>query len=364
MLSIVPSPVMKKNSESSLRRVRPMFLSAMLFGAMSISVEATIVRFTTVMGNFDVRLYDEATPASVANFLSYVNSGQYDDVVIHRSVPGFVVQGGRYKSDGVARVDPAELPQVTQGPTVINEPGISNLRGTLAFAKLGGLPNSASREWFFNLANNAANLDVQNGGFTVFGRVLDQGIGVMDSIATLPRFQFDLGAWAEAPMRNYSFMDFNTYAPVGPNQLVRMSVTVLDVKPGDYNRDGVVDLEDIKIWHETLGSKTRAEADGNGDGVVDQADFEIWKANQDQPPTGAQPIQFKSTEMLENGAFRFTFENTPGLALSVVVTDDLTAPLSEWEPLGLVKEDSPGKYSFTDASAVGMGKSFYRVSQP
>ncbi|HIE85776.1 MAG TPA: hypothetical protein EYP91_02795 [Gammaproteobacteria bacterium] len=53
-------------------------------------------------------------------------------------------------------------------------------------AKVGGDPDSATSEWFVNLANNAANLDSQNGGFTVFGVVINNGMTVVDEIAALP----------------------------------------------------------------------------------------------------------------------------------------------------------------------------------
>jgi peptidyl-prolyl cis-trans isomerase A (cyclophilin A) len=57
---------------------------------------ATVVEFQTVLGNFEVNLYDNTTPETVANFLNYVDNGRYTSSVIHRSDPGFIIQGGRF----------------------------------------------------------------------------------------------------------------------------------------------------------------------------------------------------------------------------------------------------------------------------
>ncbi len=113
----------------------------------------------------EIDLFEEETPETVANFLNYVNDGDYANTFIHRSVAGFVIQGG-----GFTFID-GERQSVPTDPPVVNEPGISNLRGTIAMAKLSGDPNSATSQWFINLADNAENLDGQNGGFTVFGQV-------------------------------------------------------------------------------------------------------------------------------------------------------------------------------------------------
>jgi peptidyl-prolyl cis-trans isomerase A (cyclophilin A) len=151
----------------------------------------------TSFGNIDIELLDSVAPRTVANFMKYVNDGDFTNSFIHRSVPGFVIQGG-----GFTFVN-GEVADVPTDPPVTNEFSRSNLRGTIAMAKLGGDPNSATSQWFFNLANNSASLDSQNGGFTVFGQVIGSGMNVVDAIAALPVWNAGT-AFTELPLIGFS----------------------------------------------------------------------------------------------------------------------------------------------------------------
>ena len=140
------------------------------------------VTFHTNEGDIDVNLLPAAAPKTVANFLKYVHRGAYSYSIIHRSVANFIFQGGAYtRVNHVTYTIPVDAP-------VVNEFNLSNTRGTLAMAKVDGDPNSATSQFFFNESDsNAASLDVQNGGFTVFGRVANAAsLAVMDKIANMP----------------------------------------------------------------------------------------------------------------------------------------------------------------------------------
>lgn len=178
-------------------RVLLIKLAFILMMSVAAASQATTVRLQTTLGVVDIQLFDSAAPFTVANFLAYVNSGAYDSTFVHRSVPGFVIQGGGYAL-GAA---PNSTSPVPARPPVANEFSItrSNLRGTIAMAKLGGDPNSATSQWFINLANNSANLDNQNGGFTVFGKVLGKGMEIIDAIAALPTVDAS-GAFSSLPL--------------------------------------------------------------------------------------------------------------------------------------------------------------------
>ena len=185
------------------------------------AANATIVEFQTAEGNFQVNLYDNATPITVANFLEYVNNGDYSNAIFHRSVPGFVIQGGGFKY--VMRLP---LEGVPSPGAIQNEPEFANVRGTIAMAKLAGDPNSATSQWFFNLSNNTTTLDGQNGGFTVFGEVIDNGMDVVDAIAALPVYDFG-GVTSETPMRNYSQQDYDNFVDPDENNFVMINAIVV-----------------------------------------------------------------------------------------------------------------------------------------
>ncbi len=152
-------------------------------------VTEEVVRFTTTLGNIDVELYASETPNTVANFLSYVNKGYatnggYDNTLIERAIPGFILQGGGFYLDNTT------IDHIAVDPTIASEAGISNTKGTIAMALSNG-PNSAISDWFFNVADNVsgAKVDLDNtshgGPFTVFGRVIEDGMKTINTILAL-----------------------------------------------------------------------------------------------------------------------------------------------------------------------------------
>ena len=172
----------------------------------------SVVRMETTEGNLYVSLRDDVVKDTVDNFLRYVDKGSYNNSFIHRSMPGFIIQGGGYTWNGLSA-----LP-VSAFPPINNQFLLSNVRGTIAMAKLPSNPNSATSEWFINLADNSAKLDAQNGGFTVFGSVIDNGMTVVDAIAALP-VENQGGAFSNVPLKNHV-----AGQPLGTANLVLLSV--------------------------------------------------------------------------------------------------------------------------------------------
>lgn len=200
---------------------------ALAVWALMSSAQATVVQFQTVMGDFEVNLFDEITPETVANFLQYVEEGAYSDTFMHRLVPDFIIQGGGFAYD----VTEQEVVSVSQHEAVVNEPYLSNVRGTIAMAKRGSGPNTATSQWFFNLADNSENLDHQNGGFTVFGQVSDEGLAILDAMAAL-NIMNGGGVFSNLPIRDYSADDAANEVLVNQDHLVMINaVVVLDASP-------------------------------------------------------------------------------------------------------------------------------------
>ena len=184
----------------SLASMAPVKLCLVLAASFLLSMQsasATTVRVITSLGNFSIELFDDVTPVTVANFLNYVNSGRFNGTLIHRSVSNFIIQGGSFSFDASSR----KIVSVATDAAIQNEFNVPNTRGTVAMAKLGGDRNSATNGWFVNLADNRENLDSQNGGFTVFGRVIGDGMTVVDSIAAQPTFT--LAGLTDFPLINY-----------------------------------------------------------------------------------------------------------------------------------------------------------------
>lgn len=225
---------------------------ANLFGDREIT--HTVVRVNTIFGTFRMRLFDSAAPRTVANFLNYVQRGDFNRAIFHRSaktngVP-FVLQGGGFEfiqgNDPQLVEIPDDLPAGFGGVTNEFSATRSNIRGTIAMAKVGGNPNSATNEWFVNLGNNSSNLDTQNGGFTVFGEILGDGMKIIDRMARLPVRNFSSfnSALGELPLRGYNGTNFPN--DTGPNQYALIEAVKI-VKRGDFLNYSIVGNSDPTV---------------------------------------------------------------------------------------------------------------------
>jgi cyclophilin family peptidyl-prolyl cis-trans isomerase len=215
-----------------------------------------------------------------------------------------VIQGGGFATQSEIFTDTTQFSVVPQDPTIQNEPGISNLRGTIAMAKLGNQPNSATNQFFFNLSDTNTFLDTTNGGFTVFGQVLD--MTTVDRIETIPVNTSNPSPFGELPVTS-------------DNRLVVVQSlagqgNLTGVKYLDINQNGTQDAGEAGIANVSI------YIDANNNGVLDAGEI--------------------STQTDANG--RYLLQATPG---SHIVRAELSS--------GAVQTGPVAPDSYTVAVAIG-----------
>jgi peptidyl-prolyl cis-trans isomerase A (cyclophilin A) len=136
----------------------------------------TEVVLETTLGNMVVRLADAEMPVTTANFLTYVDSGFYDDTLVHRVIDDWVIQGGGYSSGLV--------PKSPNPPIVLEtSSAVGHVHGAISMARTSD-PNSATSQWFIvdwptnGTPPQPAQLD---GQYAAFGIVIE-GLDVLEAI--------------------------------------------------------------------------------------------------------------------------------------------------------------------------------------
>ena len=143
------------------------------------ALAAPSIEMQTSMGTIVIELNSEKAPVTVKNFLQYAKEGFYNGTIFHRTIEGFMIQGGGFTKDMSEKPTAGEITNESKN-------GLKNERGTIAMARRQE-PNSASSQFFINHKDNSNQLDypLNNGGYAVFGKVT-QGIDIVDKIAKVP----------------------------------------------------------------------------------------------------------------------------------------------------------------------------------
>ncbi len=301
-------------------------------------------RISTTIGTMNVELFDPDAPATVQNFLRYVGDGRYANVFWHRSVPGFVIQTGGYSFANNS------VGSVATYPPIANEFHRSNIRGTVAMAKLGGDPNSATSQWFVNLIDNSANLDAQNGGFTVFGRMIEGGMAVADSLAGLPVFNAGT-PFDSLPLMNYGGgpilsqnLVYLTGTSVGP--AMRFSATAADASVVSPVIQGLT----LTLLAGRTGSTSVTLTATDFNGLSTQTSVQVSVTN----PPRLVSVEHGPLDTL------VTFLGSPNTAYAIEYLDDLSG--SPWQTLqSSLLAAGDGSLLVTDQPPGG--RRFYRARQ-
>lgn len=216
------------------------------------------VRFSTVLGDIDMEMFGQQKPITVANFLKYVDQGHYfiqaNFSIIHYSSPGFVIQGGEWIGTSNAQNGAFQPTQIVPFSPIQNEPGISNKRGTIAMFQAGSNADSATSQWYINLADNGGpphNLDIRSnnfGPYTVFGRVSNDTMSVVDAIAQVPNYNFSA---VHPSFSNLPLLNYTAGAPVMVENLVSIPtishIPVLNLSVSTDSANATVTLSGTRL---------------------------------------------------------------------------------------------------------------------
>ena len=223
LITKIPTQVLSSTAANTLT------LSS-FFRDRTIKAGDTVVDLRSSNGSLPIELTDSATPQTVANFLRYVTSGEYANTIIHRSVPGFVIQGGGYTTNAAHIATFGTVPGEAATAT------LKNTTGTIAMALSTG-PNSGTSEFFFNLGANPNLDDASNGGpFTAFGKLIYNGTNVANAIAGLGKIDASSinSAFTDLPVQSSYTGPTGTQSPLptataslSPMDLVSINPVIL-----------------------------------------------------------------------------------------------------------------------------------------
>jgi len=165
------------------------------FAAFAAAADNPRVRMTTSLGVIEIELDAKHAPGTVKNFMNYVTNGFYRGTIFHRVIPGFMIQGGGFRSG---------MDEKVKGPPIRNEAdnGLKNLDGTIAMARTPD-PHSAAAQFFINTVDNP-NLDHRDKttpgwGYAVFGKVT-KGMDVVKKIENVPTHS--VGPFQNVPVKD------------------------------------------------------------------------------------------------------------------------------------------------------------------
>ncbi len=193
LLAVAPACNRSSPADTSATPANPSTAATVDAGALGAGGNPTVV-LRTSLGNIKLRLAAEKAPRTVDNFFAQVEAGFYDQTIFHQVEPGYCIVAGGYGPGPVERKARYTIANEAAG-------GLSNRRGTVAMARAPDATDSATGQFFINVADNP-HLDhrgnsVQDCGYCVFGEVIE-GMDVVDRIAESPTHS--LGNFPQLPV--------------------------------------------------------------------------------------------------------------------------------------------------------------------
>ena len=151
-----------------------------------LAADATVkVTLATEKGDIVIEVKGSLAPNAAGNFVALAECGFYDNVVFHRLMPAFVIQGGDGQYGRKPNVDAAKMGYGGPGYTITDDPVTTPYgRGTVAMAR-SDAPNSQGSQFFIVLDDEAKTSLAQANTYAILGTVTS-GMDVVDAIAAMP----------------------------------------------------------------------------------------------------------------------------------------------------------------------------------
>ena len=254
-------------------------------------VALQFVEMKTSKGDIIIELNAAKAPISVENFVQYTKDKAYDGTIFHRVIPKFMIQGGGFEPGMVKR---------DNRPGIKNEweNGLKNKRGTIAMARLGGQPDSATNQFFINHNDNSA-LDTPRDGaaYAVFGKVVS-GMEVVDAIAITPTSHSHAGGGHhdDAPVEDIVIEEVRVMSPEEAATKVTTSKAATGKRVGTLQQaPAAVCKEPASLPGDKTGSAPAKQSDSG------LAWFDLKEGEGKMPSSGSDIVKVHYTGYLLDG---------------------------------------------------------------
>lgn len=191
-------PTRRVRRYRSRKSKKPILIAGLLVAIVVIIIVAFIAMGTgggsnknkvllrTSIGDIVIQLRGDM-PITTENFKNLVQQGKYDGTIFHRVIADFMIQGGQINSS---------WPNIQDEFSSNNH----NVIGTIAMAKTKE-PNSATSQFFINVANNGVHSATFDTTYSVFGEVIE-GMNVVDAISKVPVVEEPITHEVSKPVQN------------------------------------------------------------------------------------------------------------------------------------------------------------------
>lgn len=177
-----------------------------------------------------IELYPKIAPESVENFIELANSGFYNGLTFHRTIPGFMAQGGDPLGNGTGGPDYSIYGEFSENGF---ENSLKHVKGVLSMARSS--ENNSAGSQFFIMVEDTPSLD---GLYAAFGKVTE-GMDVVDEIVNTEVIRREVDSDVST-LEDYYKQYMEIDRPVNPPTIKTITVDTFGVEyeaPTKFNKE-------------------------------------------------------------------------------------------------------------------------------